>query len=194
MNKAIFLDRDGTLIEEVNFLHKPEQVSWIKGVPERLAALYKQGWLLIMVTNQSGVARGYFTMDDVNKVYEYMQESLRSYGAQFQAMYCCPHHPVFSKTAEEKNCSCRKPKPGMYLQAKKDWNLDLSQSLAFGDKLTDIEAPLSLGCRSFLVGTGYGASEASKLKDTRYAKIEQCADLAAGLDVFLIPETEAQDR
>lgn len=91
MNKAIFLDRDGTLIEEVNFLHKPEQVRWIEGVREKLAALYKQGWRLIMVTNQSGVARGYFTMDDVNKVYTYMQDSLRPYGVQFQAMYCCPH-------------------------------------------------------------------------------------------------------
>lgn len=186
MNKAIFLDRDGTLIEEVNFLHKPEQVRWIKGVPEKLATLYKQGWYLIMVTNQSGVARGYFTMDDVNKVYEYMQNSLRSYGAQFQAMYCCPHHPVFSQTKAEQNCSCRKPKPGMYLQAQKDWNLDLSQSLAFGDKLTDIEAPLALGCRSFLVGTGYGASEAAKLQDSRYAKAEKCVDLAAGLDLFII--------
>ncbi len=185
MNKAIFLDRDGTLIEEVNFLHKPEQVRWIEGVRERLAALYKQGWRLIMVTNQSGVARGYFTMDDVNKVYAYMQDTLRPYGAHFQAMYCCPHHPVFSQNEADRHCSCRKPKPGMYLQAQKDWDLDLSQSIAFGDKLTDIEAPLSLGCRCFLVGTGYGASEASKLQDDRYAKIETCSDLAAGLDLFL---------
>ncbi len=185
MNRAIFLDRDGTLIEEVNFLHKPEQVRWIEGVPERLAALYKQGWLLIMVTNQSGVARGYFTMDDVDKVYQYMQESLRPYGAQFQAMYCCPHHPLFSPTEAERHCSCRKPKPGMYLQAQQDWDLNLSQSLAFGDKLTDIEAPLALGCRTFLVGTGYGAKEANKLADSRYAKVETCPDLATGLAPFI---------
>ncbi|MGM9992553.1 MAG: D-glycero-alpha-D-manno-heptose-1,7-bisphosphate 7-phosphatase [Candidatus Bruticola sp.] len=185
MNKAIFLDRDGTLIEEVNFLHKPEQVRWIAGVPEALAALYKQGWLLIMVTNQSGVARGYFTMDDVNKVYDYMQNDLRTYGAQFQAMYCCPHHPQFSVSAAEKNCSCRKPKPGMYLQAQQDWDLDLSSSIAFGDKITDIEAPLSLGCRCFLTSTGYGLKEASQLTQQRYNKVERCASLTEGLQQFI---------
>ncbi|MGM9997915.1 MAG: D-glycero-alpha-D-manno-heptose-1,7-bisphosphate 7-phosphatase [Candidatus Bruticola sp.] len=185
MNKAIFLDRDGTLIEEVNFLHKPEQVRWIAGVPEALAALYKQGWLLIMVTNQSGVARGYFTMDDVNKVYDYMQNSLRLYGAQFRAMYCCPHHPQYSLSEADRNCSCRKPKPGMYLQAQRDWDINLTESAAFGDKLTDIEAPLSLGCRCFLTSTGYGMSEAAKLDQPGYHKVERCNSLAEGLQLFI---------
>lgn len=184
MNKALFLDRDGTLIEEVNFLHSPEQVRWIEGVPEALARLCAQGWLPVMVTNQSGVARGLFTMEDVQSVYDYMQNSLKPYGAELAAMYCCPHHPDFSSAPEERNCSCRKPGHGMYLQAARDFSLDLSRCAAFGDRLTDVQAPLELGCRSFLVRTGYGKTNeqtARNDKSGRFSRLEFCDTLADGL-------------
>ncbi len=185
MNRAIFVDRDGTLIEEVNFLSKPSQVRWIPGVLERLAQLYRQGWQIIMVTNQSGVARGLFTLEDVQAVYAFMQSQLEEYGGRFQAMYCCPHHPQFSLTEAERHCSCRKPQPGMYLQAQKDWDLDLKRCVAFGDKLSDLQGPLQLGCRAFLVGTGYGAAERLQIDPARYPQLEFCSDLSAGLELLL---------
>ncbi len=163
MNKAVFLDRDGTIIEEANYLSSPSQVRWIPGVPQALAKLAQDGWLLIIVTNQSGVARGYFSLNEVQKVYQYLQRELASYGAQFTAQYCCPHHPQYSRTEAERYCLCRKPQPGLFLQAQKDWNIDFKSSMAFGDKLTDLMAPLSLGCRSFLVQTGYGPQEWKKI-------------------------------
>lgn len=178
MNKAIFLDRDGTLIEEVNYLSKPEQVRWIKDVPQTLAKLANDGWLLIMITNQSGVGRGYFTMDDVNNVYEHMQKELARYGTKFTSMYCCPHTP-------QDNCLCRKPQITMYLQAQKDWNLDLNQCVAFGDKLADLQGPLLLGSRAFLVETGYGKEEIYPNIKKDYPKLEFCSDLTQGcLDLF----------
>ncbi|MBQ7529472.1 HAD family hydrolase [bacterium] len=173
MNRAIFLDRDGTLIEEANYLSRPEQVKWIPGVPQNLAKLACEGWLLIVVTNQSGVGRGYFTMDDVNNVHEHMQKELARYGAKFTAMYCCPHSPA-------DNCLCRKPQATMYSQAQRDWNLDLSHCVAFGDKLADLQGPIKLGCRAFLVKTGYGREEIYPDIKRDYPKLEFCTDLAEG--------------
>ncbi|MBQ7502076.1 HAD family hydrolase [bacterium] len=185
-NKAVFLDRDGTLLEEVHYLAKTEDMRWIPGVREALARLYKEGWLLIIVTNQSGIARGYFTQRETDAIYEQMQRDLQSCGAEFAHMYCCPHHPEYSRLPEERNCSCRKPLPGMFLQAQREFGLNMTECAAFGDRLRDLSAPADLGCRCFLVQSGYGPKEAAKLNTSDYAeKIEICRTFSEGAERLL---------
>lgn len=185
-DKAVFLDRDGTLLEEFHYLSKAEDMRWIPGVREALAELYKEGWLLIIATNQSGIARGYFTQKDADAVNERMQSDLRSFGAEFAHIYCCPHHPEYSRLPEERNCSCRKPLPGMFLQAQKDFGLDFTKCAAFGDRLRDLTAPAALGCRCFLVESGYGREESAKLdKYACAAKISVCHTFGEGAKLLL---------
>ena len=139
LNKVVFLDRDGTLNEEVNYLHKPEDMKLLPGVPQALKKLKDAGYKLIVVTNQAGVARGYYT------------------GAEIDAFYYCPHHPVHGIGAYKKVCNCRKPGTGMFEMAEKDFPVDRAASYMIGDKLLDTEAGQKFGVTSILVGTGYGA-------------------------------------
>lgn len=148
-NRAVFFDRDGTINVEKNYLYRIKDFQFISGVPQALKNLQDAGFLLVMVTNQSGIARGYFTAGDVRLLHEYMCLELKRYQVNIDGIYFCPHHP-------EDECNCRKGKPGMILQAADDLEIDLSRSFMIGDKLSDIEAGTSAGCRSFLITTGYG--------------------------------------
>lgn len=142
MNKAVFLDRDGTLNVEVDYLHECDKLRLIEGTTEALRLLKSEGYLLIVISNQSGVGRGYFTRRDVDMVNEYMNNILKAQGAGIDAFYYCPH-------VEKDNCQCRKPNVGLYLKAAADFDIDFTQSYMVGDKETDILA-------SFKLGTGYG--------------------------------------
>lgn len=153
MNKAVFLDRDGTLIEYVPYLRSPDQVELMPGGAEALQRLKKLNFLLVVATNQSGVARGYFGESSVEKVHDRIRELLSREGVQIDAFYFCPHGPAGEGFRE---CSCRKPAPGMGLKAAEDLDLDLKKSWMIGDSLCDLEFGLNMGCRSILVRTGRG--------------------------------------
>ncbi len=150
MNRAVFLDRDGTLIEEKDYLHRPEDVTVFPGVGSALKRLQDAQFKLFIVTNQSGVGRGYFTMQDVDRVHERLLSILAKDGVHFLKVYIAPEHP-------EAPSRGRKPSPQFLYDARDEFNLDLGQSYMVGDKAIDIECGSNAGVKqSFLVRTGYG--------------------------------------
>ena len=172
--RAVFLDRDGTINVEKNYLHKVEDFEFIPGAPEAIKKLKDAGFLVIVVSNQSGIARGYFDELDVAQIHQHMQTELATYGTLIDAFYFCPHHPDEGLGAYKVQCECRKGKPGMLLQAALEHDLDLQHSFMVGDKLADIVAGERAGCKSILVLTGYGATTALK---PEAAAVEKCLDL-----------------
>jgi D-glycero-D-manno-heptose 1,7-bisphosphate phosphatase len=154
-NKAIFLDRDGTINVEKNYLIDPADLVLLPGVGEALRRGQEAGYLLIVVTNQSGVARGYFSAAAVEELHDHLQKELLPFGVQIDAFYLCPHHPEHGTGP----CDCRKGEPGMLLQAAREHHIDLAASWMIGDKRSDIEAGSKAGCQSILVRTGYGAQQ-----------------------------------
>ena len=172
--RAVFLDRDGTINVEKNYLHKVEDFEFIPGAQEAIKKLKEAGFVVIVVSNQSGVARGYFGEDSVNQLHQHIQTELAVYGTSIDAFYFCSHHPVKGLGAYKVDCNCRKGKPGMLMQAALEHNLDLQHSFMVGDKLADIVAGERAGCKSILVLTGYGATTALK---PEAATVEKCLDL-----------------
>ena len=142
--RAVFLDRDGTVMYDVGYPRDPQQVRLLPGVGEALAKLRKRGFSLVLVSNQSGVGRGMVTVKQAEQVHRQAISSLAEYGVQFDAAYYCPHAP-------EEQCGCRKPSPEMLLLAAKELDLDLARSFMVGDKPSDIEAGKRAGCRTILL-------------------------------------------
>ena len=158
LRPAIFLDRDGTLNVEKNYLYKPSDWEWIPGAIETIRSFNQAGYLVIVVTNQAGIARGFFSSAEVESLHRHVDGMLAAKGARVDGYYYCPHHSDFSGP-----CDCRKPKPGMLLRAQSDHQIDMSRSWMIGDKLIDVQAGLAAGVRSMLVLTGYGAKEQAQL-------------------------------
>lgn len=156
--KAAFFDRDGTLIKDAHYLSKLEDVEVIPDAITIAGLCMALGFKIFVVTNQSGIARGYFDEAFVRTTHAYLQELFRPHGISFQAFYYCPHGPA-------DNCICRKPNPGMLQQAARDHNIDLAASLMFGDKQSDLDAGAAAGCSSFDITTLFGltAQECAKL-------------------------------
>jgi D,D-heptose 1,7-bisphosphate phosphatase len=142
--KAIFLDRDGTINKFVGFLTKPEEFELIPGVAEAIGRINRSGYLAIVVSNQPVIARGDCTFEELQTIHDKMETELGKEGAFIDAIYFCPHHPdkgfVGERPEYKIDCDCRKPKPGMLLQAARDWNIDLSESYMIGDSERDVEA------------------------------------------------------
>ncbi|MCI8661478.1 MAG: HAD family hydrolase [Lachnospiraceae bacterium] len=157
MERVIFLDRDGTLNEEVHYLHKKEDLKLLDGVAKALCRLRKNGYKLVVITNQAGVARGYYQESDVAGLHEYMNDLLKPLGAEIDRFFYCPHHPDHGIGEYKKICHCRKPDIGMFEQAERYFDVDKARSWMIGDKLIDVEAGKNYGVRTVLVGTGYGA-------------------------------------
>ncbi|MCI7262922.1 MAG: D-glycero-alpha-D-manno-heptose-1,7-bisphosphate 7-phosphatase [Otoolea sp.] len=157
--KAVFLDRDGTMNVEVNYLHRPEDLVLIDGTAEAVRMLNEAGYRVIVVTNQAGVARGYYKEEDVVRLHSYLNELLGRQGAHVDAFYYCPHHPEHGIGEYKKRCHCRKPETGMFEQAERDTpgGIDKEQSYMIGDKLLDTRAGRNYGVTGILVGTGYGS-------------------------------------
>ncbi len=154
MAQAFFLDRDGVINVECDYLHDPEQVVLIPGTADALKQIRAAGFLAVVVTNQSGIARGMYSEADTHAVHRRINELLGKEDAQIDAFYLCPHHPGYSG-----ECSCRKPAPGMLLAAARDLQIDLSRSFMVGDRISDLAAGKNAGCRnSYLVRTGYGSN------------------------------------
>ncbi|WP_294154223.1 HAD family hydrolase [uncultured Selenomonas sp.] len=145
--KAVFFDRDGTLNVDVHYLHRPEDFEWLPGAREAIKYVNDAGFLAIVITNQSGVARGYFPESDVLRVYDWMNEDLESLGAHLDALYYCPHHPHGSVPEYTKDCTCRKPKPGLVLQAIEEHHIDPAASVLIGDGDRDVECAERAGVR-----------------------------------------------
>jgi D-glycero-D-manno-heptose 1,7-bisphosphate phosphatase len=158
-NRAVFLDRDGTINVEKGYVHKIEDFELIPGVPEALRLLRENGFILVVVTNQSGVARGYYPMEAVHRLHRHMDEELARLGATVDAYYVCPHHPDGGVDDYTMVCECRKPMAGMLMDAARDYSINLASSYMIGDKPSDIEAGLKAGCRSLYVTTGHGADQ-----------------------------------
>ncbi|MFX1311017.1 MAG: D-glycero-beta-D-manno-heptose 1,7-bisphosphate 7-phosphatase [Promethearchaeota archaeon] len=159
-NKAIFLDRDGVINKEISYLSDPQDFEFIEGSIEALKILKQKGFLLIIITNQAGIARGYFTEEILNKIHDKMISILKHNKIELDSIYYCPHHPDFTGP-----CNCRKPKPGMILKATLKYNLDLSESFMVGDTLNDIETGKAAHCKTVLVLTGYGKKEQRKISN-----------------------------
>jgi D-glycero-D-manno-heptose 1,7-bisphosphate phosphatase len=157
--KAVFLDRDGVINVEKGYVHRIEEFELLPGVPRAIRLLKDAGFLVIVVTNQSGIARGYYPLDAVHRLHRHLDEELAAFGACIDAYYVCPHHPEHGIGDLKVDCSCRKPLPGMLEQAAADFGIHLSESYMIGDKPTDVEAGLAAGCRPLFLGTVCGARE-----------------------------------
>ncbi len=160
--QAVFLDRDGTINVEKEYLFRPEDFEFTPGAVEAIKILNHAGYLVIVVTNQSGVARGYYKESDVLHLHKYIDNLLNARGARVDSWYYCPHHPNGIDPYNE-ICNCRKPMPGMLLQAAAEHSIQLSKSWMVGDKIADIEAGMAAGCRPLLVLTGYGSEIVNEL-------------------------------
>ena len=152
MNKAIFLDRDGTINVEKNYLYKIEDFEFLPGVRDALRQLQRAGYLLIIITNQSGIGRGYYTEEDFQRLNDWMVTELKRQGVIISDVYYCPHLPDAQVPEYRRDCECRKPKLGMYRQAVIDHNIDLSRSYAIGDKIRDCAICETTECKGFLIG------------------------------------------
>ncbi len=151
MNKAIFLDRDGTINLEKNYLYKIEDFEFLPGVIDALKLLQEAGYLLIIITNQSGIGRGYYTENDFHKLNRWMVATLKEQGVTITDVYYCPHLPDAKIQKYRKDCKCRKPKLGMFMRAIADHDIDLSQSYAIGDKIRDCAICETTDCKGFLI-------------------------------------------
>lgn len=152
MKKGAFFDRDGTIIKDISYLDCLEKIEYFPSVLNLMRFLHKDEYLLFVITNQSGVARGFFDEDFVKKTHETMHTYLMNHGIMISAWYYCPHHPTEGICKQYvKECFCRKPKAGMIFKAAAEWSLDLSKSLLFGDQKSDIDAGKSAGCKSIYI-------------------------------------------
>jgi len=170
---AAFLDRDGTVIEDTGFVRDPEQVRLVPGAAGAIARLHRAGWRAIIVTNQSGIARGLLSEQEYDAVHRRMMALLAAEGAAPDATYMCPHHPDLTGP-----CECRKPGLGNYRRAAREFDLDLGQSVWVGDRLTDLEPAAALGGRGILLRTGGGRAFEAEAAAAGY---EVADDLAAAV-------------
>jgi len=161
-NKAVFLDRDGTLNFDPGYFGNPKELKLFSDTGNVLAALKnKYQFRLLVISNQSGIARGIITEEEVVSVNNELNKKLLEFNVQIDAFYYCPFHPDFSS---EEDCLCRKPSPKMILESARDFNIDLSKSYFIGDSVSDIQAGISADLKTILVKTGYGAESISILQ------------------------------
>ena len=156
---AVFIDRDGTISEEVGYVNHPSRFRLFPYSPDAVRKLNESHWLAIVVTNQAGVARGYFSEDIILKVHEHLNDELNSQQVRLDAIYYCAHHPTVGDPPYRRDCDCRKPKAGLIHRAMQDFDIDLSRSWMVGDRYSDIELAKNAGLRSAFVLSGYGRGE-----------------------------------
>jgi D-glycero-D-manno-heptose 1,7-bisphosphate phosphatase len=150
--RALFLDRDGVINHEVGYLHRPQDVRWVEGIVPLCRTAMQLGYKLIVITNQSGIARGFYSMEQYEDLTAWMRAELLRDGIKLDAVYCCPYHPVHGIGEYKREHEDRKPQPGMLLRGAREFGVDLAQSILVGDRCSDIAAGLAAGVRqSFLV-------------------------------------------
>jgi D-glycero-D-manno-heptose 1,7-bisphosphate phosphatase len=161
-SRAVFLDRDGTLLDEVGYLDRLERLKLYPWSIDAVRLLNRAGFRVIVITNQAGVARGIVEEQFVGEAHRHIDGKMEAGGARIDAYYYCPHHPDAPIAQYRRDCNCRKPKPGMVLQAARDFSLDLPQSFVVGDRWLDVQVGQAIGARAVLVRTGYGGLEATR--------------------------------
>lgn len=157
--RAVFMDRDGTISEEVGYVNHPSRYHVFPYAAEAVRILNDAGWLAILVTNQAGVARGYFTEEMIKAVHGVLEDELSTAGARLDAIYYCAHHPSVGEPPYRFDCDCRKPRPGLIRSAAAAFDIDLMRSWMIGDRYSDIELAHNAGVRSAFVLSGYGRGE-----------------------------------
>jgi len=166
MNRAVFLDRDGVINEDPpHYAHRIDQLSIIPGVTQAISKLKEAGYLVIVISNQSGIARGMYTHREVKKFNLAIELIINEKNGTIDKFYYCPHHPHGIIKKYSINCDCRKPKIGMIKEAVNEFSIDIKQSYLIGDKYSDIIAGINAGCTSYLVLTGHGLDERQKCKE-----------------------------
>jgi D-glycero-D-manno-heptose 1,7-bisphosphate phosphatase len=179
MNKAVFLDRDGTINTDSGYVYRIQDFKFIEGVRESLLLLQEAGYLLVVISNQSGVARGYYTEDDVVRLHAWMIKTLYSEGIVISGVYYCPHHPRGVIEPYNRDCGCRKPKLELFYRAVRDMDIDIDISFAIGDRVRDLEICGVSGCRGYLLR---GTEARARLP----ASIRAVPDLKAAVDDMFI--------
>jgi D-glycero-D-manno-heptose 1,7-bisphosphate phosphatase len=159
MKRAVFIDRDGTISEEVGYINHPSRFRLFPYSAQAIKELNDSGWLAVVVTNQAGVARGYFSEELITIVHEKMQLELEKESARLDAIYYCAHHPTVGEPPYRADCDCRKPRTGLITRASAELDIDLSESWMIGDRYSDIELARHAGIRSAFVLSGYGRGE-----------------------------------
>jgi len=154
MNKAVFIDRDGTLIKDIPYNTNTSLIEFLPYAIEALGRLKRNNFLLILISNQSGIAKGFFTIDALKKMHKVIQQTLANFNVQLDAIYFCPHHPEGKIEEYNIECDCRKPKPGLILRAADEHNIDVGNSWMTGDILNDVEAGNAAGCKTILLDNG----------------------------------------
>lgn len=157
--RAIFMDRDGTVLDEVGYVNHVNRVRMLPRSPEAIRRANDAGFQVVVVTNQAGVARGYFPESLVTEVNDLLRVLLNDHGARVDAIYYCPHHPSVGDAPYRKECTCRKPFPGMLLRAADEMGINLAASYIVGDTIKDVEAGHNVGATTVLLRTGYGKGE-----------------------------------
>jgi len=176
MNKAVFLDRDGTINEEVNYLYKPPDLKLIPGTIEAINIFHDMGYKVIVVTNQAGVARGYYSENDIVALHKYIDSLLIEGGAFLDKYLFCPHHPQGIKEGYNIKCDCRKPETGMIEKASMEFDLDLPSSIIIGDKEIDIQTGKNARIGTcILVRTGYPVNESATRADYIFNDVKSFA-------------------
>jgi D-glycero-D-manno-heptose 1,7-bisphosphate phosphatase len=173
MHAAAFLDRDGVLNVDIDFLHRVEDVVWISGALAAVRRLNKRFTRVVVVTNQSGIARGLYRAEDVERLHAWMAASAAAQGARIDAFYYCPHHPTAGSGAYTLACDCRKPEPGMLLRAIAEHAIEPAASLLIGDRASDVEAARRAGVRGFLFPGGDLDDFVATLINKEYAPVNR---------------------
>lgn len=175
---AVFLDRDGTLVHPRHYPSRPQDLLLYDGIGPALHALQRAGLRLVLITNQSGLARGYFTEDDLTRMHDYLSSELARWDVCLDGIYVCPHHPAGSIPHLAISCACRKPQPGLVQRAAADLGLDTARSWFVGDILDDMEAGKRAGCRTILVDLGTESLPATGLRQPDFVARDTCQALA----------------
>ena len=182
---AVFLDRDGTISQEVGYIHEVDRLELLPNSARAIRRLNRCGIKVFVVTNQSGVARGFYSEEHVRRVNERLSDLLKAEGAEVDGVYYCPHHPTEGTGAYTQSCLCRKPEPGMLYRAVSEQPVNLRRSFVVGDKRTDMEMAHRVGARGVLVLTGYGSEETEKEDDGRSRPDAVVPDLEKAVDWIL---------
>ena len=176
VNRAVFLDRDGTINEEVGYVNHIERFHLLPRVGQAIRLLNQHGWKAVVITNQSGVARGYFPESLIHEIHKKMEGLLKKEGAHLDGIYYCPHHPDIGVPPYRQKCRCRKPATGLIEEAVKKLDLDASASYTIGDRGMDIEFAHQVGAKAILVLTGYGKGEWEYFRDRWKVKPDYVAE------------------
>jgi D-glycero-D-manno-heptose 1,7-bisphosphate phosphatase len=184
LRPAVFLDRDGTLNVDVGYLHALDQLELFPWTGDALRLLKRAGYLLVVVSNQAGIAQGMIAPGFVEQAHAEMVRRVREGGGDLDALYYCPHHPRGAVTQYSTDCRCRKPRPGMIEDAARDLGIDVARSWAVGDKWLDVQMGHAAGARSILVRTGWGADQERRRPATQQVEAI-CDNLIAAVSVIL---------